>query len=233
MSTLNKMIYSEEQTLRDTERKSLWKTWVWGSDLKEKFKSDIGFNKSHLLGLILCRDYMLLKGSKHYIDKVIEVEHMPTRMALGGAIAFNNMNTSTFFRTLKSIQCAWNESMYKENASKEAWGAVEHIVFVIFHHLGFFAHYSSKDPTLFDCAASTEVLADGMLGLTASAIRGALDVLVIFFRHIDLHKRARTPKRRDDEAKQLADEVLIPHAVEATKVILKLYIYIYIYIFKW
>lgn len=217
LSELNKMIYSEEQTLRNTERESLWKKWLWCSDLKEKYSTEIGFNKSHLLGLILCRDYMLLKGKEFYTNKVVEMEHIPARMALGGAVSFNCMNSSTFFRTLKNIQFGWSECMY-DHVSNETWVDTENIVLAIFHRLGFFAHYSSKDMKLFDCPATTEVLSDGMLGLTTSAIRGALDVLVILFRHIDIHKRTQVPLCRHEEAKELETQVLIPHAVEATKV---------------
>ena len=137
------MIYSDENTLRDIERYPLWQKWVWGSDLKAKFKPDVGFNKAHLLGLVLCREYMLWKGAEHYTVKVIDIQHVPVRMALGGAISFNNMNTSTLFRTLKSMQCAWGQVMYTEDASTEVWQAVEQAVFAIFHRVGFFAHYST------------------------------------------------------------------------------------------
>lgn len=204
--------------LEESDRATLWSRWVWGVDLEEKYTAGILFNEAHLLGILVCRDMMLHLGRNHYTCSTVDVAHIPTQFTLAPVAKFDAMSSKTLMTTLRVIQQSWAPALYGRagsEATAEEWRAVEKLVHMCAHRLGCLLHFSSPSEEVFDDAEATELLPDGELGLTDASTRSALDVLVVLFRHLDLHNRAVSPQERDTS--RVEREVMLPHAVEAAK----------------
>eukprot|EP00961_Rhodomonas_salina_P089549 1204244-Rhodomonas_salina.2 len=125
------------------------------------------------------------------------------------------MPCSAVISMLDGVQRGWCEEMYGAHATRAVWHSMEKLLHMLFRRVGFLSGICDVGEKIFDHPVSTEVLTDGHLGLTRSAVRQFLDVFVVLFRHIDLYKKHKEPAQRD--ISQMIKETMLPHAMEATK----------------
>eukprot|EP00961_Rhodomonas_salina_P025667 346559-Rhodomonas_salina.3 len=178
------------------------------------------FNEAHLLGLLLCRDWFAVcadEGGEVYKGATADLPGVPTELTLAEQQEIRHMTSKCLVRTIESLQAEWAKVMYRD-ATEEQWLAAERLVWALFWRTGFFAVHSSSSEELFNDPETTEVLPQGQLGYTHSTLRALMDIFVVLFRHLDLHRRCEEPRECTEE--ELLDvnlSVMRPHAIEATK----------------
>ena len=173
--------------------------------------------QAHLIGLLLCRDAVLRKPLPVvYGQCAVQISGLPLQLALGPQQPFELLSTKALAQTLQSAQVAWVRQLYESDDAGDAqWAAAETLLQMILLRTGALAMYMGTSVAVYDDPEGTEVLANGCVGLTHAALRAILDVLVVLFRHVDLHRRAQCPPPVDVTDLEVA--LLTPHAIEACK----------------
>jgi len=220
LSEMNAKVQQKE-VLSEEERSALWKNWLWQTDLSQKYLPEVGFNEHHLLGLILARDAANAGFAQNNPSRGEDIACLPEIFLMRMDAPFAELPTTMLMDTLDCLQCQWAQTMYQQG-DDAVWAAASEFVSLLFKRTGQLVGSTAADDTIFNHIPSTEILAEGRVGMTQSAVRQVLDIFVILFRHLDLYVRYEsvdTTQALQDAAHTLCEDTFVPHALEATKVL--------------
>lgn len=201
------------------ERNGLWNKWLWKTNLCCKYLPEIGFNEHHLIALLLARDEANAGYSAAEPTHADDLEHLPDEFLLRMEVPFAELPTTMLMDTMDMLQCSWAKVLYNE-ASAETWRETELFVHMLFRRTGELIGHTDVDDKIFNHIQTTEVLANGRVGMTQTGVRQLLDIFVVLFRHLDLYHRRQAVQITDELAsavEKLRKETFRPHALEATR----------------
>lgn len=167
--------------------------WVWKSDPDEPFDARVLMNRSHLLGLLVCRHAAGKNPAQHSAGKA-QAQQQPQvdRMTLVSKPPAQ-MSLRELRDTLDNLLIEWPKfvSRLKENpAAQENLRAVAALVEGCLARLGQLAQQPG-DATVFDDASCTEPATSGLMRLSRPGLRRMLGSFLVVFRHLDLLKRCK------------------------------------------
>lgn len=159
--------------------------WVWKSDPDEPLDTKILMNRSHLLGLLVCRHAAgkaQQTQQQQHVERLTLVSKQPQEMTL-----------RELRDTIDNLLIEWPKFVdrLKQNpAAQENLRAVAALVEGCLARLGQLAK-TAGDATVFDDASCTEPATGGLMKLSRPGLRRMLGSFLVIFRHLDLLKRSR------------------------------------------
>lgn len=160
--------------------------WVWKSDPDEPFDHRVLLNRSHLLGLLVCR---------HAANKNQRAPSPPQRDERMTLVSKSpcDMSLRELRDTLDNLLIEWPKFVdrLRENPSaQDNVKAVAALVEGCLARLGQLAQ-TPGDAKTFDDASCTEPAAGGHMRMSRPGLRRMLGSFLIIFRHLDLLKRCK------------------------------------------
>jgi len=190
------------------DAQSVFLEWIWRSDPDEPFEAKVLLNRSHLLGLLVCRhaaNRPRQQASPCDDSRMSLVEKSPPDMTL-----------RELRDTLDNLLIEWPrfvERLKDNTKAAENLRAVAALVEGCLARLGQLAQRPG-DATVFDDASCTEPTAGGLMRLSRPGIRRMLGSFMVVFRHLDLLKRCKPVPH--DAGHPQADAGIRKHHVEAS-----------------
>ena len=165
-----------------------WRQWLWQTNPEEELSPLVLLNKSHLLGLLLCRQRAMREESQ---STAASPQHNDDRMRLMVKPPAE-MTLTELGDTLANVLIEWPRflSRLTQNPhAEENTRAVVALVDGCFARLGALARQPGTAESLND-VRSTEDAPAGGVRITRPALRRMLSSFLVLYRHIDAHRRA-------------------------------------------
>jgi hypothetical protein len=183
LSQLNQQLAAFGELPQET-----WHEWLWGTDPEEAYHPDVLLNRNHLLGILVCR-YKSIKGREHgsspaYFAAQNRLTIMDTPV--------EHMTWRELKDTVANILLEWPaflDRLRHNIRPKQNLRQVLHLVNLCALRFGELA-YTAGDQELLDDTSETQPCSEsgkeGLISLTAGALRRMVGSLLIIYRHLHL-----------------------------------------------
>lgn len=163
-----------------------WLQWLWRTDPNEELSPTVLLNKSHLLGLLLCRQRAMRA------DRLAAAPAPPDERMRLMVKPPSEMALSELSDTLANVLVEWPRflSRLSQNPNaQENTRAVAGLVDGCFARLGALV-LRPGTPATHDDVRSTEEAPCGGVRITKPALRRMLGAFLVLYRHLDVNTRA-------------------------------------------
>lgn len=165
-----------EQTGRIQDYDEVYHQFLWCSDPGENYHKDVGYNRNHLLGILVCR-----------AAPVTSIEQIDDRMTLSNKSPLD-MSLSELKDTLFNLQFEWPVFINKIQNDLSKVEYVRTYVQVCMYRLGRLIDSTHNDSILNSEADTRPSTTGNERCVSESAIRRLMASVLLLNRHIDLYE---------------------------------------------